>query len=133
MNGTRIRNVIGTKIVKKIKIGIEMRRNLVQKTRIETIRTRSTSLVPRIRIGKIGTGKRIKKGIGTKTKTGIKIGIRANIAPETRRRIDTAVPRINIGIRIGIKINIPAPKIRIERKRRKKVIFNIHYLYLIDN
>lgn len=115
MKGIRIRTVTGIKTVNEKKNGIKMRKSPVRRTNIVTIRIRNTSPVPRIRIGKIGTRRRIKKEIETK----IKIGIRVNIVLKTRTV--TVVPRINIGIRRGTKTNIP--ETRIGRIEKRKVIF----------
>lgn len=114
VKGTRIRNVT------RIEIGIKMRKNQVQRTKIVTIRTRNTSPVPKIKTGKIEIEKRIKRGIETK----IKIGIRANTVRRIRTRIVTVAPKINIGIRTGTKTNIPETRIgRIEKEK-------VTYIYI---
>lgn len=104
----------------RIKIDTKMRKNPVQKTKIVTIRTRSTSPVRKIRIGR--TRKRIRREIRTSIKTERRIGIKANIVRKIRTRIVTAVPRINVGIRRRTKTNIPVPKTRIGGIRKRKVI-----------
>lgn len=143
---TVTRTVIKRKIVtkngieKRRKIDTRMTKNPVQRIKIETIRTRNISQVLGIRIGEIkirkGTGKRIRKGTGKRIKRGtgkrirreIGIKISTNIVP----RISTVVPKISIGIRKEIKTDIPAPRIRIRRKRnlKKKVTYFLEFYYV---